>query len=189
MPKQNKIDRFGLGNEVLSLREKGLNLEEIANQLKYNHPSISELKDVNQMTISRYLKRHSIQSLKDDINQGLDPETQLREELRRKIDDWEDETHEIYLIMKKALKRIVKEGDDYKTIKAAQNTLKAIEQSRKNLITQVEEGFKRFGMIEQAKEVNFVQVNNLLVGVSEILCPTCRRKLVDYIMKMEDTYE
>ena len=106
MPKQNKIDRFGLGNEVLSLREKGLNLEEIANQLKYNHPSISELKDVNQMTISRYLKRHSIQSLKDDINQGLDPETQLREELRRKIDDWEDETHEIYLIMKKALKRI-----------------------------------------------------------------------------------
>ena len=102
------------------------------------------------------------------------------------MEAWEDETHEIYLVMKKSLKKIVKEGDDWKTIKAAKDWLVAIEQSRKNLVTQVDEGFRRFGVINEAKEINFVQVNNMLVGLSEHLCPESRKRVVGYVMDMEE---
>jgi hypothetical protein len=139
------------------------------------------------MTISRFLRKSEIKGYQTDLMEGKDVETQLREDLRNRLEDWEDETHEIYLLMKDSLKRISREGDDYKTIKAAKDLLMAVEQSRKNLITQVEEGFKRFGQIGEAKEVNYIQVNNLLVGLSDLLCDECRKKLVNHIVGMEES--
>jgi hypothetical protein len=186
MPKVSKIDQFGLGDEVIEMRNSGMSLEEIAQTLKHRHKDITSLKDINPMTVHRHIKRYQVNQYKNELLEGEDPETQLREQLRVTIDDWEDETHEIYLIMKKALKRIIKEGNDWKTIKASKDLLVAIDQSRKNLVTQVEEGFRRFGDIDKAKKVNFVQINNMLIGVSELLCEQCRRKLVNYIDKMEE---
>jgi DNA-binding transcriptional MerR regulator len=182
----SKIERNNLEQEVLELRARGLNLEQIAEQVKFNHPDVDELKTINPMTISRFLNKHSVQEYQQQLMEGKDPEEQLRIELRQRMEDWEDETHEIYLIMKESLKKISRNGDDWKTVKAAKDTLSAVEQSRKNLVTQVEEGFKRFGQINDAKEVNYIQVNNLLIGLSDMLCSKCRKKLVNYITEMEE---
>jgi hypothetical protein len=186
MPKVSKIEQYGLGDEVIELRNRGLSLDDIAEHLKSRHKEIESLKDINPMTIHRHIKRYRVNQYKSELLEGEDPETQLREQLRVTIDDWEDEVHELFIIMKKALKRIVKDGNDFKTIKAAKDCLVAIDQSRKNLVTQVEEGFRRFGDIDKAKKVNFVQINNMLIGVSEVLCEQCRRKLLNYITTMEE---
>lgn len=186
MVNTSKIDKYDLGYDVLELRSRGLSLEDIANQLRYEHRDNSDIQSVNPMTISRWLRKKSVQEYRKELMEGKNPEDKLREELRARMEDWEDETHEIYLLMKDSLKKIAKEGDDWKTIKASKDLLGAIEQSRKNLVTQVEEGFQRFGRIHEAKEINFVQVNNLLMGVTDLLCNECKAKLIKHISNMEE---
>ena len=187
MPRTGKVEKYNLEHEILELRSKGLSQEDIAAQVKYNHQDIDDLSDFNAMTVNRYLNKKSVREFQKDLMEGKDPEEALRLELRHRMEDWEDETHELYLMMKDALKRIAREGDDWKTIKASKELLGAIEQSRKNLVTQVEEGFKRFGQIGQAKENNFVQVNNLIIGISDLLCDKCKKKVIGYVTKEDDS--
>lgn len=181
MPIVTKIKKHGLENEIYNLINTGMSLQDTADTINRTHEDIN----INKMTLSRFMKSKQVQEIQKELNEGKDVETQLRDELRNKMTEWEDETHEIYTIMKRALKKMVKEDDNWKIIKAAKDTLNAIDQSRRNLITKVEKGFKRFGYTDEAKQVNYVQINNLLIAASDELCPKCRKKIVDLITTKE----
>lgn len=175
----NKIEKYGLQDEVRQLAQSGLGSRDIAKHISNDDYQVSH------MSVHRFLHSDEVQEMRKEMDADGDLETELRAEVRDKLDDYMDETLELYGIMKKAIKRIVKEGDDYKTIKACKDTLNAIEQNRRNLISKVDEGIKKFGVHKEVKEINYIQVNNMLVAMSRELCENCRKRVIDLITPIE----
>ena len=185
IPKTNKIIQYGLEQEVLELRDSGLSQDDIAAQIKYRHQDIADLRDLSPMSINRFLKGVEVDKLvlKDKKNEA--PEDALRTEFREKMYILEEDTLDIYKIMRKSLKGIVASGDNEKIIKSAKDVLFSIEQSRRNWSTLVDQAYRQFGMLAEAKQTNYIQVNNLLVDYSKDLCPACRKVVVDKILEYE----
>jgi len=182
MGQVSKIVQHGLEDEVRQLARAGFSRENIASHINHTHNDVQ----VSHMAIQRFLESNEVQEIRKELDAGTDLESQLRAELREGIDEQLKETEEIFKIMKKALKRIVKEGDDIKTIKAAKDTLSAIDQTVKALNTKVESGYKRFANIQKAEKINYVQINNLLIDISDKLCDNCRNKIIDMMTQKED---
>jgi len=185
MAKVNKIVQYELANEVLDLKNKGLSQNDIASQIKLSHPDIKDLEDLSAMSINRFLKGQDIEKYEQQLVEGESPEDTLRTEFREKMYTLEEDTLEVYKIMRQALKNMVANGDDEKIIRSAKDILTSIEQSRRNWSTLVEQAYRQFGFVKEAtKNVN-IQYNTLLIDISKELCPECRKKVVNDILKFE----
>jgi len=182
----NKIEKYNLQNEVLELKQAGFSLQKIAETLRNSHPDIQELKNLSAMSVQRFLSNWKQHKIQKQLDNGEDPINDLVEEFKNKLYDLDDETHEIYKIMKKALKRTVKEGNNQNIIKAARGALEAIEQTRKNWISLIQWGSNKLKPIEQAREYNTFKIDNFIINLSEELCPKCRRKVVGLVTVKED---
>lgn len=177
MANVNKIVKHELQDEVLKLRDEGLGLQEIRNIINRNHDDV----DISHMCVKRFLENYKVKLEEKKIDEGVDTWEDLRGEFREKMDDLEDETREIYLIMKKSLKQIIKEGDSYKTIKAAKDTLTALDQQKRNWIDLIQWGVNEFKPRNTAQTLNITKINNMFIELSDKLCPTCRSKIIDII--------
>ena len=186
MANTSKIIKYNLEDETLRLKEAGLSLDEIRNTLKNNHSDITDLQNLSMMSLSRFFDAHKTEEALEKLKNGDDPLEDLRSEFRDKMYDLHDETQDIYKIMKKSLKKIARSDDDYKVIKAAKDTINAIEQCRKNWTSLIQFGVNEFKPLEKAQEINIVEVHNLLINVSKDLCPECRRKIVGYVVAEEE---
>lgn len=178
----SKIEKNNLGDEVHSLRDQGLGYQDIANIVSKNHKQVS----LSHMAIKRYLERDKLERAIKNIDEGNDSWGDLRADFRQKMYDLDDETREIYVVMKKALNAIIKEGNNFTTIKAAKDTLAALEQKKKNWIDLIQWGISEFKPTDKANQINMVKVNNLFVELSSNLCPACRKQVVDIILNTED---
>ena len=181
MGRVNKIIESGLEDEVLRLRDSGLGYGEIAEAINRNHEKVS----VSFMSIKRFLDSNKTAYMTEKIDKGEDLWEDLRVDFRAKMDDLEDETEEIYLIMKKSLKNIIKEGDDFKTIKAARDTLAALDQQKKNWIDLIQWGINEFKPREKAQTLNLTKINNMFIQLSDKLCPKCRSEIIDMVLETE----
>lgn len=181
MSKVNKIIKYGLEDEVLHLRDSGLGYGEISEAINRNHKDVS----VSFMSIKRFLDSNKVGNMTEKIDQGEDLWEDLRVDFRAKMDDLEDETQEIYLIMKKSLKNIITEGDDFKTIKAARDTLAALDQQKKNWIDLIQWGINEFKPREKAQTLNLTKINNMFIQLSDKLCPKCRSEIIDMVLETE----
>ena len=177
----NKIVMNNLEDEVLQLRDEGLSYKEISNRINETHKDI----DASFMSVKRFLDSYKVQIEEKKIDEGIDTWDDLRADFRGKMDDLDDETQEIYLIMKKALKQVIKEGNSYKTIKAAKDTLTALDQQKKNWIDLIQWGINEFKPRNQAQTLNLTKINNMFIELSDQLCPTCRSRIVDIVSKNE----
>lgn len=177
----NKIVKYKLEDEVKQMREGGLGYQEIADAINRNHETVT----LSFMSVKRYLDNTKIDKQLKKIDEGEDIFENFREDFRNKMDDLEDETQEIYLLMKRALKNIVTEGDDYKTIKAARDTLAALDQQKKNWIDLIQWGVNELKPREAANTINLTKVNNLFIQLSDKLCPKCRANIIDMILETE----
>jgi len=182
----SKIKKYNLEDRVINLRDAGFGLEEIVQTIKNENPNIHELSNLSMMSISRFLDTNKTDVALDKIKNDENPAEELRSEFRDKMYDLHKETEDIYKIMKSSLKKIVLEGDNYKTIKSAREIINAIEQSRKNWTSLIQFGSEESKHIEKAQEVNIIEVHNLLINVSKDLCPNCRRKIVGYVTTEEN---
>ena len=182
----NKIRKYNLEDEVIQLHNSGLSLHDIEKALRKAHPDIPDIQNISFMSIKRFIDSYKEETTEAMIEAGDDPTGKLIAEFRQKMSDLDDETREIYIIMKKALKNIIATGDDYKVIRAAKDTLRALEQRKNNWTALIQWGVNELRPIEKAKEVNFVQVNNLLVNMSKELCPKCRAKVVGLVLEEEN---
>lgn len=181
----SKIVKYKLQDEVERLRESGLGYQEIAESVNRNHDKVS----ISFMCVKRYLEsskeKEKVDSALEVIDEGGDIWENMHSDFRRKMDDLEDETQEIYLIMKRSLKNIIDTGDDYKTIKAARDTLAALDQQKKNWIDLIQWGISEFKPIEKAQTLNLTKVNNLFIQLSDKLCPKCRSNIIDMVLETE----
>lgn len=185
MAKVNKIVQFDLGNEVMDLKNKGLSQNDIAVQIKLSHPDIGDLENLSAMSINRFLRGEDINKYEKQLIEGESPEDALRAEFREKMYALEEDTLEIYKIMRQSLKNLVETGDDEKIIRSAKDILTSVEQSRRNWSTLVEQAYRQFGFVDKAtKNVN-IQYNTLLMDISKELCPICRQNVVRDILKFE----
>jgi len=183
----NKIVKYNLESEVLKLKDSGYSMLNIANMVSAQHPDIKELSNLSAMSIQRFLESYNKEQAKDKVRDGEDIDEHLREEFREKMYEIDDETHEIFKIMKKSLLRIVKTGDDYQVIKSAKDVLTAIEQSKRNWNSLIQWGIDTSRFNNEAKrEINFIEVNNLILNWSKELCPKCRSKVIGYVTAEEE---
>lgn len=199
MAKINKIKEFGLESEVLDMRSKGLSQNDIATQIKINHSGIKDLENISAMAVNRFLKDNAIDDYKGDIIAGENPEDSLRAEFREMMYELDDEVHKSLSDSRKlkeeanAILDKAKASEDLPTqinaLRAVSEALKqnnnSIEQTRKNWSTFVEQAFRQFGYMEQGKKEVNIQYNTLLIDISKDLCPECRKRVVNDILKFE----
>jgi hypothetical protein len=183
MVKRSKIEIYGLEDETVKLKNSGLSTPDIAEELLRQHP---EIKKLSHMSVDRWLKKHKVELKEKRIKEGKDLDGDLRKEYVEKMKDLDYETHEIYNIMRKELKYVIEEGNSIKTIKAAKDTLDAIDKSRKNLRALIQWGLNEFRTNEKAKQQTTINIDKLLINFSKELCPTCRKKVLGLVTK-EDT--
>lgn len=186
IPKVNKIVQYGLEKEVSELIMNGFSQDEIASHLRQTHPEISDLNALSAMSVNRYLKNAKVDEYRDLIDKGEDPEEALRAEFREKMYELEEQTIEVYKIMRTELKKVVGTADSLDVIRAAKDVLTSMEQRRKNWSSFLEQAYRQFGSVSEAKQTNMVQINNYLVEMSSVLCPNCRKKVVDLVLNKEN---
>jgi hypothetical protein len=199
MAKVNKIVQHGLEKEVFDLKNQGLSQNDIAVQIKLRHPEIKELEDLSAMSINRFLKDDNINKFEQQIVEGDSPEESLRAEFREKMYTLDDEAHSVLADSKalvseaKSILEKAKSEEDLtlriSAVKSVSDVLKqnnnAIEQTRRNWSTFIEQAYRQFGFAKEAtKNVN-IQYNTLLIDISKELCPECRKKVVNDILKFE----
>jgi hypothetical protein len=186
MPKVNKIVQYGLEKEVSELVNAGFSQDEIASHLRQTHPEISDLTSLSAMSINRYLKTARVNEYLEEMEDGKDPEEALRAEFREKMYELEEQTIEVYKIMRTELKKIANNADSIDVIRAAKDVLTSMEQRRKNWSTLLEQAYRQFGTFGEAKQTNLIQVNNFMLDLSRELCPNCRKKVVELVLTKEN---
>ncbi len=186
MANVSKIEKFNLQDKVIKMKEAGFGLSDIVASIKQDNPNEQELQKLSMMSVSRWIDKHKTETALETIKDGEDPMEEIRSEFRDRMYDLHTDTQDIYQIMKKSLKKVVEEEDSYTVIKAAKDTIQAIEQARKNWTSLVQFGINEFKPVEKAKEINIIEIHNLLINVSKDLCPECRRKVVGYITAEEE---
>ncbi|GAF95604.1 unnamed protein product [marine sediment metagenome] len=184
MPVGSKIDRDGLGPEILNLRQGGMSYHNIADAVNSRHPELSE--PISFMAVKRFLVKEKVRLKVERLENGDDLDEALRATFRDKLYDLEDETHEIYSIMRKALKGIVKEQSNMNIIRAAKDVLQSIEQTRKNWASLIQFGINEFREDRKAKEMTTVNIDKLLIEISNELSPDARRELVNVVLSKND---
>ena len=187
MANVSKIKKYNLEDKVVKMKEAGFGLSDIVDSIKTENPDIPDLQKISMMSISRFLDSYKTETALDKIQDGEDPALEIRSEFRDKMYELHNETQEIYLIMKNALKKVAEEEDSVTVIKAARDTISSIEQVRKNWTSLIQFGINEFKPVEKAKEINIIEVHNLLINVSRDLCPDCRRRVVGYITAEEES--
>jgi transcriptional regulator len=196
--KVNKIVQYDLGPEVMNMRSQGLSQDDIATQIRLAHPDIKDLENLSAMAINRFLKSDNINKYETQIIEGENPEDELRTEFRDKMYTLDDDTHQVLADSKalvleaKKILEMAKTEDitlQISAIKGISDVLKqnnaAIEQTRRNWSTFVEQSYRQFGYAKKAKSNVNIQYNTLLIDISKELCPECRKKVVSDILKFE----
>lgn len=187
MPKTSKIDIYGVGDEVMTLKQGGMGYKDVANAINKRHPEID--KPLSHMAIQRWLKNERIKIKMGRLEDGDNLDDSLRATFREKLYDLDYDTNDIYSIMRKALKRIIKEGDDTKIIRSAKDVLYSINQSKNNWIALMQFGINEFKENKEAQQQTTVNIDKLLIEISNELSPDARRELVNVVLSKEDKKE
>ena len=183
-----KIIKYGLEPEVDPLLDQGISLDNIAEQVKSNHPEIIDLNGLSAMAIMRYRDKKDRDNIEEDIVDGNDPvDTFLKEygEAIRKLmkinEKWDDRVEQLWqdnkddaTVIEKA--KIIKEARDNR------------DQSKKEW-----ESLARYGTrqtsniynINLKKEQNTkIMLLNWSKEILDGLCSECKAKSRDKIMKL-----
>ena len=185
MTNTSKIEQFGFEEKTRTLATGGVSTHEIADALNRDNPKAN----ISHMAVYRWIQRDKVTSKVDRLMDGENLNENLRAEFRERINDLDFETQEIYSIMRKALKRVIKQGNDIRTIKAARDTLDAIDKSRKNLQALIQNGIDEYRINEGAIKQTTINVDKVLINFSKELCPACRKKVVGLVIKEEEEKE
>jgi len=182
----NKIIKYNLEDEVVKYTDLGLSRKDVARKIKENHPDNQDLRKLSAMSIQRFLQNHKRDVAIERMDKGENLEENIREEFRDKMYDLDDEVHDLLREAKVLLSK-AKESDNINTqLKAISETTKIIEQVRKNWTSLIQFGLNEFKPVIEAKHANIIQVDKMLMTMSNIFCPTCRSKIVDLVVAKED---
>ena len=190
---KSKIDQLCLKHEgmeqaIIDLRRSNMGYHDIARLLITTFHLQGE--DIpSHMAVKRWLKRRKIQDYQQRLEDGEDLDETLRSEFRDRLFEIDDETHELFVIMKKSLKRIMKMStDDMKIIRACKDTIVTMEQSRKNWATLMTLGINEFKDKKEAEHKTTINIDKFLLEISNDMSPDGRRELVSLLLLRKDKY-
>lgn len=177
MPTQTKIEKYGLEEEVLAMRKAGLSYSAIAKELKRRYPEIEDLKDINKMSIKRFLEKYLTKEYEEKLERGESPVrdiyTEFKEKMRKLIARTEEQNLKIEGLLDKAL-----EEKDYdlmlRVLREIRENYKEIRQQMTALIQYGEERIRPLVNINVKKEL---KINNMLLMFASNLCPKCKAKV------------
>lgn len=182
MTNTSKIDQYGFEDKTRTLANEGISTHDIADALNNENPKAN----ISHMAVYRWIQRDKVSTRVKKIEDGQNINETLRAEFRERMKDLDFETQEIYTIMRKELKKLIKEGNGVKIIRAARDTLDALDKSRKNLQVLIQNGLDEYGFNESAIKQTTINVDKVLINFSKELCPACRKKVVGLVIKEEE---
>ena len=179
MGRQNKIEKWGLEKEVQRLREDGKSYKQIADSIAGKYAEVKELKNISAMSIQRYFENANKQHMRDIIEKEDNPseviEREFNDKMRNLMSETETLKEQTDELMNKAMKDDASINDLTKIIKVQNRNL---DQIRKNLVSLREFTDDRFRKPSQQIHIEKqVNVKNLMLDISNELCPKCRKKV------------
>lgn len=179
MGRQNKIEKWGLQEEVQRLRDEGKSYKQIADAISGKYTEVKELKNISAMSIQRFFENANKEHMREIIEKEENPSEVIEKEFNDKMRNLMSETETLKEqtdeLLNKALKDDASVNDLTKIIKVQNRNL---DQIRKNLVSLREFTDNRFykpnQQIHVEKQIN---VKNLMLDISNLLCPKCRKKV------------
>jgi hypothetical protein len=168
------IDKYGVGSMVLELHSKGSSYQEISNAIWEKH-SVR----VSKMAISRYLSRDRRGDIEaNTIYTSIDA-------IRERVISKSLLLYEDYNRMFEEIKTIIDTSRMQSTDKLAVKRI--LEAKQKTILQEFTSNRGELGMIFEAVLKNEDGVNSLLMEFSRSMCPQCRKKVVEAVVRYERT--
>lgn len=179
MARPHKIEKYGLGSEVLKLKEDGKSYRAIAEYIGKNYSHIKELEDISPMSIKRYISMNDTEHIRDIIEHEDDPDSVIEKEfnskMRNLLSDNENLRSTTDRLLKKALKSDATVDELVKLINVQNRNLDLM---RKNLISLRE--FADLKIVKPQTNIIFekkIEVKDMLLDFQKALCPECRQRV------------
>ena len=179
MARMHKIEKYGLGSEVLKMREDGKSYRVIADYIDTNYSHIKELQGISPMSVKRYISMNDTEHIKDIIEHEDDPDSVIEKEFNDKMQDLlvgnQNLRSTTDQLLKKALKSDATIDDLVKLINVQNRNLDLM---RKNLVSLRE--FTDLKIVKPQTNIIFekkIEVKDMLLDFQKALCPDCRRRV------------
>lgn len=172
MGRKSKIEKLKVSNDLIQLYESddSLSYQAMADEINQMN-NLQGSNRLNKMNIKRFLDNYEYNETIQQIKQGDDS---LSDEFKREMRNLISETNKI--------KELAKEspGDIGKI-------LKAVSEQRRNLVALKKYAEDKIRKTEQhIYKYNMNVVETLRKLANEILCPVCRKRLLEEIEKLEN---
>ena len=154
----------------------------ISNQYGNRYP---ELKNISRMSIARYFEAKARAKIQEKIEDKGEEAVvkEIYEEFRKKMRALISKMEERDKLLDELIDE-AKANKDYESlieyIREQRNDIEMIRRSLVSLIQYAEKEFKPIIQIDVKKEIN---VRNMLLSFSNILCPECRAKVAKQIQE------
>ncbi len=180
----NKIEKYGLEDEVKQMKDMGYSYKDIAHSIKESHPKNGDLQKLSSMSIMRFLKTDEERQMSENLDMGMDPIKKLNQETRLQMKKIDERCEQIYdeslMILDEA-----KQKDDIdlkiRALKCVRDDLSNLMKNKESIMKTYDKQIKVAGNLNLKKEVH---VKNMILGISNNLCPECKRNIQDVIEEM-----
>lgn len=179
MARPHKIEKYGLGSEVLKLKEDGKSYRAIAEYIEKNYSHIQELKGISPMSIKRYVSMNDTEHMRDIIEHEDDPDSIIEKEFNDKMRDLLASNEDLRSVTSKLMNKALKDDatiDDLVKLINVQN--RNLDLMRKNLISLRE--FADLKIVKPQTNIIFekkIEVKDMLLDFQKALCPECRQRV------------
>jgi len=186
----SKIDKYGLGPLIRSLKEEGKSNSEIARIIREQYgKTYPELKDFSRMAVARYFESEARKEVEAELKKGK-TEDQLVEEIyqefRTKMRSLIKKMEERDKLLDELIEQAKASGSKEDIIGYLREQRANIEQLRRNLVSLVQYAERQIKPVIQVSYKKEVNIRNLLLAFSKELCYECRRKVAKKILDMEE---
>ena len=179
LARPHKIEKYGLGSEVLKLKEDGKSYRAIAEYVSNHYSHIKELRSISPMSIERYVRMNNTSHMRDIIEHEDDPDSVIEKEFNDKMTDLLSDNEDLKTTTSKLLKKALKSDatvDDLVKLINVQN--RNLDLMRKNLVSLRK--FTELKIVRPQTNIIFekkIEVKDMLLDFQHALCPECRKKV------------
>lgn len=186
MGRKSKIEKYGLENKVIELKEKkDKSYGEIASIIQDEYSDVPELKKISTMSISRYMQKKNQGEIEEILDNEDNPGSVILQEFKGKMRELLADAE----TLKKRNEDLLEDAiDDDKSINEVTKLIKTqnrnLDQIRKNIVTLMEYSDRRFRKPIDNIQVNQqINVKNTILDFTKHLCPECKEKVHNKVIE------
>lgn len=180
--RKNKIEKYNLMPEVISLKKLGKSNVEIATYIRQKYQDIPELANITPFVISRYLTQYFEQNTskaKDIIDDELTES--VYDKFKKKLVNLSAKIEERNLKLETLWNEAMEKKDIHQLSKISKMLNENEEEMRQDIVALLNYADKKLSPLIQYTEHKEIQINNILLNFSNVLCPVCKQKVLEVI--------